>query len=234
MKTLLSIFFVATIAMTAQAQAQAQDIRQGTVTLKFAINSFKKDGGSYGSAVATDVLRIHQSRYEIDSETVALGFITLLKRSSRGTVGALGLMPDEFRDERKTKTPAVARIDRARKVVTLDQGESREEPLLDPLYDQLSFTYSFVVRPPDAEEYRFYMTDGKRISNYVYRKVDTEMIDSSLGKLETVHLRKIQDAEDERGAELWLSPAHHFLPVKAVVTEKDGTRLEQVVTKITY
>ena len=37
---------------------------------------------------------------------------------------------------------------------------------------------------------------------------------------------------DDR-TELWLAGERGLLPVKIVVTEKDGTRFEQVVTKIT-
>jgi hypothetical protein len=47
-------------------------------------------------------------------------------------------------------------------------------------------------------------------------------------------MKKVQDTDDERGADLWLAITQHYLPVKAVVAEKDGARLEQVVTKITY
>jgi hypothetical protein len=90
------------------------------------------------------------------------------------------------------------------------------------------------VRPPDSDDYRFFMMDGRRMTDYHYRKIGTEQIDSVLGKLETVHLKKVQEAGDERGADLWLAVAHHYLPVKAVVTEKDGGRLEQVVTKLTF
>jgi hypothetical protein len=214
--------------------AESAEPWQGTVTLQFAVNSFRKDGRSYGSASATDVLNIEGVRYEIKSETLAFGFVTILKRSSRGGVGVGGLLTEEFHDERKTKTAAIARIDRTRKVVVLEQGEHREEPMRDPLYDQLSFAYSFVVRAPEAEEYRFSMTDGKRVSDYVYRKIGIETIDTALGTLETVHLKKIQEADDERGADLWLAVSQRFLPVKAVVTEKDGARLEQAVTKITF
>jgi hypothetical protein len=227
-------FLICLLLFTAPGTAPAADVTSGKVSLQFAVNGFKKDGGSYGNAIATDVLTLDGGRYEIRSETVALGFITILKRSSRGTVGDAGLVAEEFRDERKTKTPALARVDRARKVVVFDQGEIREEPLRDPLYDQLSFAYSFFVRPPDSDDYRFFMMDGRRMTDYHYRKIGTEQIDSVLGKLETVHLKKVQEAGDERGADLWLAVAHHYLPVKAVVTEKDGGRLEQVVTKLTF
>ncbi len=37
----------------------------------------------------------------------------------------------------------------------------------------------------------------------------------------------------EDRTELWLAAERSLLPVKIVVTEKDGTRFEQVVTKIT-
>ena len=47
----------------------------------------------------------------------------------------------------------------------------------------------------------------------------------------TLHLVK-QHRPDESGAEIWLAPQHRFLPVKMLVMEEDGTRYEQVITRL--
>ena len=54
-----------------------------------------------------------------------------------------------------------------------------------------------------------------------------------VGEIDAMRLIKQKDAGDERGTEVWLSVQHHFAPVRILVVEKDGTRLDQIVTRVT-
>jgi len=42
-----------------------------------------------------------------------------------------------------------------------------------------------------------------------------------------------KDAPGDRGAEVWLAVDRHFLPVRIVLTEKQGARLEQTAVRVT-
>jgi hypothetical protein len=41
-----------------------------------------------------------------------------------------------------------------------------------------------------------------------------------------------QHRPDESGTEIWLAPQHRYLPIKMLILEEDGSRYEQVVTKL--
>ena len=49
---------------------------------------------------------------------------------------------------------------------------------------------------------------------------------------EALKLVKQRDPGDDRGTELWLAVRHHYVPVRVLVVEKDGTRLDQVATRV--
>jgi len=52
--------------------------------------------------------------------------------------------------------------------------------------------------------------------------------------MDTLHFRKVLVGDDKRGFEFWLSLAHHRLPVRIRIIEKDGTAFDSTVNKITY
>ena len=75
------------------------------------------------------------------------------------------------------------------------------------------------------------MTNGRKLDRYRYSVEPGVEIDTPLGRLETVHLEK-QREPNESAAELWLSPKHRHLPVRMVVVEKNGSRYEQIATRL--
>jgi hypothetical protein len=53
------------------------------------------------------------------------------------------------------------------------------------------------------------------------------------GEVEPTQLARRKDGpEDRRSTEIWLAPSRGNIPVRVLVTEKDGTRIDQVVVRI--
>ena len=75
------------------------------------------------------------------------------------------------------------------------------------------------------------MTDGRRYLQHRYLVTPDVEIDTPLGRVPTLHLVK-QTEPDGSGTEIWLARQYHFLPVKMVIRESNGTRYEQVATRI--
>lgn len=196
-------------------------------------------GSLLGDATVTETLETKGHSYSIVSDTVADGLLALvyhgkIERTSRGIVTPQGLRPSEFRDERTGRPLVVARFDWDKKTLTLDDGGSQDTVKLPAdTYDRLSFPYSFAFRPAPAKALRFFMTDGKHLSDYHYLVAGTTTLATPLGNLETLHLVE-QHAQGERWAEIWLAPKYHMLPVRILFTDKDGGTLDQVATKIRY
>ncbi|MEK6594842.1 MAG: DUF3108 domain-containing protein, partial [Pseudomonadota bacterium] len=75
------------------------------------------------------------------------------------------------------------------------------------------------------------MTNGRKLEQYRYAVIPDAEIDTPLGRIKSLHLVK-QRESDEAATEIWLSPRHHFFPVKVLIVEADGSRYEQVLTRL--
>jgi hypothetical protein len=198
-------------------------LSNGETMLGTGVETFKSDG----------------KNYSISSEAEGEGIYRLLfgsvKRISQGTITADGLKPDSFDDVRNGKSYAQARFDwRSGKLALAYKGKQKTVPLANGAQDQLSFAYSFAFDDTIAPTVDAHLTNGKKLSLYHYENLGKETIETPLGRLETVHLRR--KAEPGKSvSEIWLSPAHHNLPVKVAITDDDdGSRFEQSVTSIDF
>lgn len=196
------------------------------------------------SAEVNDTLEIKQvngvRNYAITSEARATGLLALLQRgsivrASQGVITDGGLQPLRFSDQRDNKQYAVAIFDWTKKLLTLQhEGNEMQKPLPANSQDRVSLLYSFVFCPPTGKTVELYETDGRGLSLFRYTVAGKETLDTPIGKLETIVLVKQQEKDDLRGRKLWFATAHHLLPVRIVATEKDGSALDQMVTKISY
>ena len=183
-----------------------------------------------------------RSSYTITSEARAKGALALLQqgsivRNSQGVVTRKGLQPLRFSDQRGNRQPAVAIFEWAKKLLTLQhKGNEQQTTLPVGTQDRLSMFYSFAFSAPPliGKTLDLHETDGRSLSLFRYTVSGKEILDTPMGKLETVVLTKQQENDDPRGRKIWLATAHHMLPVRIVATEKDGSVLDQMITKISY
>jgi hypothetical protein len=92
--------------------------------------------------------------------------------------------------------------------------------------------YQFMFLSPEKlKPLEFPMTNGKKIDHYRYELAGHETLDTPLGKLNTLHLVK-QRERGENGIEVWLAADRHLFPVKVLFLENDGSRIEQVITRL--
>ena len=183
-------------------------------------------------AEAFYVLEHDGRRYEITETSKGRGLLALrgtTRRVSRGLVSAEGLKPLQFIDERTGRNTARAHFDWQAKVVTLQyKGEPRTAPLPREAHDRLAFVFDFAFAP-GRREVAFELFDGRGQSRHVYVVSGPERIQIPLGDYEALKLTRTHN--DER-TEIWLASELAYLPLRLLVVEKDGTRYEQVTTKI--
>jgi len=200
---------------------------------------------SYNGVVAaelTEVLEHDGKSFSLTSEGRGKGIGALLyrgaaKRWCRGEVTGAGLRPLEFRDQRGDKPAAVARFDWARKTLTLEHdGKNETTNMVPPLQDRLSFLYNYGFQSsPDltpGKEIKITLTDGKGLTQFHYHVAGREMLNTPAGELETVRLVKQRDGKDDKGTEIWFASGRDYLPVRILVIENDGVRIDQVLTRI--
>tara|TARA_R110002073_G_scaffold332043_2_gene517427 strand:- start:1951 stop:2661 length:711 start_codon:yes stop_codon:yes gene_type:complete len=178
-------------------------------------------------------------RYSITSDARPSGLLKLIKpgsivRDSKGTITKLGLLPQRFSDQRSQKLPSIAIFDWDNKMLTLQRkGEEEQKSLPVGTQDRLSLPYSFMFSPLNASHIDMHETDGHSLTLARYT-VNQEILETPLGKLETIVLTKQQEKDNKVDRKIWLATAHHMLPVRIIATEKNGLELEQIVTKISY
>jgi hypothetical protein len=194
------------------------------------------------AAEVTEVLEHDGKNFSLASEGRGKGIVALLyrgaaRRSCRGEVTSAGLRPLEYREQRGDKPAVAARFDWVRKTLTQEHdGKNETTSMVPPLQDRLSFLYNYAFQAsPDlkpGKEIKITLTDGKGLTHFQYNVAGTEVLKTPAGELETVHLVKQLDSKDDKGTEIWFASGRDYLPVRILVIDKDGARMDQVLTRI--
>jgi len=200
---------------------------------------FEVKRGSDTTAAGLSRVSFHvdkNKRYTIVSQTEAKGLVSLffstLQQKSEGSVTDAGLKPDfySYQYGSNSKKLQTASFDWDKQLLTMRSSKGENTvPLEAGTQDFLSFMYQFMFTPP-LNSLQIMMTNGKKLGTYQYRFEGEEIITSKFGELNTIHLAKGSD--DEEKTELWLATDYQYLPVKIRKTEKDGTVIEQLVSKL--
>lgn len=221
------LLFLAAIAGAANLPAR--------INLSYEITS---SGSIVG--VAEQKVTKEGDEYAITNQMVPKGLLKLfnkdtIEQSSRGSITADGLRPEEFRDRRGDKAPTVATFNwDAATLQLLREGRETRLPLEKNTLDRLSFPFSFAFSHAPDKKLSVAMTDGKRIKTYDYVLAGREKLKTPIGELQTLHLVKQRENDDDGRTELWLALDHHLLPVRLLVAESGKPALDQVITKIRY
>jgi len=199
---------------------------------------YKVSMGSMKIGEGTDVFEHNGKTYHVVSESHTAGLAALiyrldLRRESTGVVTAKGLRPDSYSETRNGQLRRSVHFDWDKKQADLQDGDRKQTvPLPDNTWDNTSFGYNFAFGRPDGADMDLHLTDGRRVQSYKYSVVGKEQLETGLGPMNTVHVRKVLEGDDKRGFDVWLAPEHHYLPVRIRYTEKDGTTFDSVVTQI--
>jgi len=191
-------------------------------------------------AVMNETFETKDGSYRIVSESHAVGLLALFERhplrlTSSGRLTAAGLHPQHFEGKRGDDDPRQVRAEfdwPGERLTIAREGKTDTLPLPPGTQDRLSLMYQFMFLAPDrSQRLEFSMTNGRKLDQYRYAVHPGVEIETPLGRMTTVHL-VTQHRPDESGAEIWLAPQYRYLPVRMVVLEEDGSRYEQVITKL--
>ena len=190
--------------------------------------------------VMKELFEAADGRYRIVSESHAVGLLALLAPSpmrvtSNGRLSGMGLTPLHFEGKRGDDDPRQLRADfdwEGGQLKVLRSGKDDVLPLPPGTQDQLSIMYQFMFLAPDGtRELHLSRTTGRRLEQHHYTVRTGVEIDTPLGRMATVHLVR-KHTPEESGVEIWLAPHHRYLPMKMLIQDDDGTRYEQLITKL--
>ena len=162
-------------------------------------------------------------KYEFVSTIRAEGFFVnmfagTITQESTGTITPRGLEPTMFTIRRGDREAETAEFQRATGLVKLSKGSaSREAPMPANLQDTQSFLLQLALEAPKLKSIEdrltIMVTNARGINGYTFKKVGDGTLETRLGAIETVHLAR-ETSEPRDSYEVWLSPKHHYLPVK--------------------
>lgn len=233
MRLLLAIAFAALAAVSGAGYAlpptsiaASYDVYQNGLPVAVVQETFEKDG----------------AQYRIVSESNPAGLLALFVRTrikihSRGAVTPAGLRPEQFdygRLDDASKNVSAAFDWQAQQLHLTFDGRNETIALPQDTQDRVSLMYQFMFLPAEKlSDFAFHMTNGRKIEPYRYHLAGTELIDTPLGKLNALRLVKQREPGDN-AVEVWLAPDRRFFPVRLLILENDGSKFEQVITRLEF
>jgi len=196
-----------------------------------------KDG--IKAATISETFTRKQDGYRIESESKAVGIVALIKPEtinvlSEGNITARGLHPLTFTSKRKLDTDrnACADFDWKSNSITLnDRNGTRTLPLPAGTQDRLSAMYQFMFTPlKNATALDFYMTNGSKVDIYNYLVTHDQSVTVPLGTFKAMYLTSTPKTGESQ-TEIWLSTEQANFPYKLVITDPEGGKLTQVLTR---
>ncbi len=178
--------------------------------------------------------------YKLESVSQARGiwsnfFKEKISFFSSGTVAASGLRPTRF-EQRRSKNPGknrVALFDWSANSIEMQFDEKKEKVDLKPgSQDALSIIYQFMFAPLKEGTSKIFMTNGKQLEAYEFRKVEEINIDTPAGSFDTIHVARVSQPGETR-TDVWLAKDKNFIPVRVLVVEPEGDKTERLLSSLT-
>jgi hypothetical protein len=198
--------------------------------------------GSIKVAQIEETYTRKKDRYTLSSTSRPVGLLAIIKPgkiliSSSGLVGSKGLQPLRFSDqrERDESRDRLAEFDWNARQLTLINHEQRTVlPLPDGTQDRLSAMYQFMfLSLAKTDILSFHMTNGNKIDVYNYRITPDQSVTVPLGTFKGLYVASVPEADASR-TEIWLAEEHANFPYKMIITDKDGDKFSQVLTKFVF
>lgn len=184
-------------------------------------------------ATVTHVLEHDSDSYRLRETWEGSGLLSLLgeiRRTSRGRVTPGGLRPLEYVDERPRRDKATVRFSWEEHTLT---QQFRDGPQTQPLpphaQDRLSFLFAPAFHTPGDGRLEYHVADGKGVAHFVFEIGGRERLTVPAGEFDALRLVKRDD--DGRSTQIWLDAQRWYLPLRVLVVQKDGTRVDQVATR---
>jgi len=185
----------------------------------------------------TESYRQENGHYKIESVTQGIGVYALLGKRvlrSEGEVTADGLKPVHFELHQgdNEKKSLYADFDWPANQLNMKvKGKPVSAELQAGTQDLTSLVYQFMFAQPSTDDFSLPVTTGKKLRIYNYKVSERgTMLEVPAGKYKTLHLTDASDSEDQK--ELWLGVESFFLPVRLVMRDDGGAKIEQTLTSL--
>lgn len=146
------------------------------------------------------------------------------------------LQPRIYR-EKRNKREKITRFDAEGKRIQFNGGNL--EPWRPEIQDRLSVLLTLSAlgqaqpeRLKPGATFTVPVAGSSRSDNWHFTVQDTPVLETKMGKINTLRLRRSRDDDDGQQIEVWLAPSHDWLPVRVLSREADGDYLDQTIKAI--
>ena len=112
------------------------------------------------------------------------------------------------------------------------KGHTWRMPVRAGTLDKLNYLLALMGDLADGKRTMEYtIADGGRLKRYDMRALGTETLETALGTLETLKIRRLRHS-DYGDATLWCAPALGYLPVKLEQRDRDGRLVSMYIESV--
>lgn len=243
---IISLVFLSTFASLALAQQHvpAQSASSKFVPPKLIQATYEVTQNGKPFAMVHEQFVITGNTYKVESVTKGLGIYALLgerKLTSTGELTVQGLKPSHFElhQGHSAKKSLFTDFDWASKTVhMLVDGGTKDASLVSGTQDLASYAYQFMFLPtPLKSAFTVTLTTGKKLNQYPYKITGKEVLtladtNGSSVQYKTIHIQLDQTQPQSESKELWLAAEHYYLPVRIMMVDDNGAKMEQTLTEL--
>lgn len=114
-------------------------------------------------------------------------------------------------------------------------GDAWQLPLSQGVLDKLSYSIQIGqdIAIKGLEEFRYQVLDEEKFDEHVYQILSVEVLDTPLGKLNTVKIERVRATDSRRRTTVWLASDWDYLLVRLEQVSSSGTQTELMIDTAT-
>ena len=213
--------------------AQAKFVWPAPVLLNYELSGTSK--GVRYTASASISWKHQDNSYQLRHEIQAFLF-GKRSQTSAGQMGATGLLPTRFGDQFRQEQ--AAHFDRA-KGLLIYSANTPSQAIEEGAQDRVSLFVQLaaaIAGTPDlrnlGQTLSFQVVSAKQAEVWTFAVLGNEKITTPLGDLDSLKLHRVPRNEYDQKIDMWLSPAHGYLPARLRITQANGDVIEETLKSV--
>ena len=213
--------------------AQAKFVWPAPVLLNYELSGTSK--GVRYTASASISWQQQDSSYQLRHEIQAFVF-GKFSHSSVGQIGASGLLPTRFGDLRRQEQ--AAHFERS-KGLLIYSANTPSQAIEEGAQDRVSLFVQLAAAMAGTPDLRnlgqtlsFQVVSAKQAEVWTFAVQGNEKITTLLGDLDSLKLHRVPRNEYDQKIDMWLSPAHGYLPARLRITQANGDVIEETLKSV--
>jgi hypothetical protein len=213
--------------------AQAKFVWPAPVLLNYELSGTSK--GVRYTASASISWKQQDNSYQLRHDIQAFLF-GKRSQTSAGQMGATGLLPTRFGDQFRQEQ--AAHFERS-KGLLIYSANTPSQAIEEGAQDRVSLFVQLagaMAGSPDlrnaGQQLSFQVVSAKQAEVWMFAVQGNEKIATPLGDLDSLKLHRVPRNEYDQKIDMWLSPAHGYLPARLRITQANGDVIEETLKSV--